>query len=152
MPKYEYLPGHVSPETAYVVDDYPYGFRLRCKIRYWIERAASGAKKGEYRMVSQTTNPKRNNIWNKPNAGTYSPFEILVKDIDTGHIHSHALNVWCKPDQLQNFREIMGDKIEEDMRKMLHALEGVLRNRYAADWAAFDAKTKPEFIASEPTF
>lgn len=31
------LSGHTSPETAYVVDDYPYGFRLRCKIRYWIE-------------------------------------------------------------------------------------------------------------------
>ena len=32
------LPGiHISPETAYVIDDYPYGFRLRCRIRYWLE-------------------------------------------------------------------------------------------------------------------
>jgi hypothetical protein len=28
------LPDHTTPETAYVVDDYPYGFTLRCKIRY----------------------------------------------------------------------------------------------------------------------
>jgi hypothetical protein len=31
------LKGHISQETAYLVDDYPYGFRLRCKIRYWLE-------------------------------------------------------------------------------------------------------------------
>jgi len=31
------LSGHTTMETAYLVDDYPYGFRLRCKIRYWLE-------------------------------------------------------------------------------------------------------------------
>ncbi len=75
------LSGHMSPETAYVVDDYPYGFRLRCKIRYWLEHHP---KRGT-RMWSQTTNPKRpgvevvNNFgqtvliqtWNKPKASTY---------------------------------------------------------------------------------
>jgi hypothetical protein len=30
------LSGHVSPQTAYLVEDYPYGRRLRCRIRYWI--------------------------------------------------------------------------------------------------------------------
>ena len=24
-------------ETAYVIDDYPYGFTLRCKKKMWIE-------------------------------------------------------------------------------------------------------------------
>ena len=33
----EILKGHVSPATAYLVNDYPYGFRLRCQIRYWLE-------------------------------------------------------------------------------------------------------------------
>jgi hypothetical protein len=31
------LTDHTSPETAYLVEDYPYGFRLRCQIRYWLE-------------------------------------------------------------------------------------------------------------------
>ena len=63
------LYGHDSMANAYVVDDYPYGFRLRCKIRYWVEYAP---KKG-YRMVSQTTNPKIQDreVWNKPKATTY---------------------------------------------------------------------------------
>src|SRR6516165_4444148 len=61
------LSGHISPETAYVVEDYPYGLRLRCRIRYWLEHTP---KRG-FRFWSQTTNPKRGNIWNKPKASTY---------------------------------------------------------------------------------
>ena len=62
---------HTSPESAYVVDDYPYGFRLRCRIRYWIE---TDPKHG-CRMVSQTSNPKRPGlVWNKPKASTYCRF------------------------------------------------------------------------------
>ena len=71
------LSGHVSPETAYTVEDYPYGFRLRCTIRYWIE-----TKKGYgQRLVSQTTNPKRpGEVWNKPKAGTYAPIMVMILD------------------------------------------------------------------------
>lgn len=70
------LYGHDSMANAYVVDDYPYGFRLRCKIRYWVEYAP---KKG-YRMVSQTTNPKiqGREVWNKPKA---SPYMLLAGGI-----------------------------------------------------------------------
>ena len=71
------LSGHTSPETAYTVEDYPYGFRLRCKIRYWME-----TKKGYgQRLVSQTTNPKRpGEVWNKPKAGTYNVIAVMVLD------------------------------------------------------------------------
>ncbi len=40
------LNGHISPETAYVVEDYPYGYTLRCTIRYWLETATKGSAKG----------------------------------------------------------------------------------------------------------
>ena len=57
----EILKGHTSPETAYLVRDYPYGYTLRCQIRYWLEHKPG---KG-VRFVSQTTNPKRPGIvWN----------------------------------------------------------------------------------------
>lgn len=63
------LHGHTSPETAMVVEDYPYGFRLRCRIRYWLE---THPRHG-VRFVSQTTNPKieGREVWNKPKASTY---------------------------------------------------------------------------------
>jgi hypothetical protein len=60
------LYGHDSMESAYNVDDYPYSFKLRCKIRYWLEMRP---KKG-FRFVSQTENPKTGR-WNKPKASTY---------------------------------------------------------------------------------
>ena len=58
----ERLNGHISPETAYVVNDYPYAYSLRCKSRYWIEeRRGFGI-----RFVSQTTNPKKSgDSWNR---------------------------------------------------------------------------------------
>jgi hypothetical protein len=77
------LTGHTSPETAYVVNDYPYGFRLRCKIRYWLEYKA----KHGFRFVSQTTNPKRaGEFWNKPKASTYCDLAVMVQAEDTGYI------------------------------------------------------------------
>lgn len=80
----KHLIGHTSPETAFVVEDYPYGFRLRCKIRYWLEY-----KKGfGYRLVSQTTNPKLSSeVWNKPKASTYAPLAVMVQlpPNDKGH-------------------------------------------------------------------
>jgi len=77
------LVGHNSPETAYVVDDYPYGFRLRCKIRYWVEyKPGKGC-----RMVSQTTNPKRaGEVWNKPKASTYCRFGLVMMLDENGHV------------------------------------------------------------------
>lgn len=65
------LTGHTTPETAFVVADYPYGFRLRCKIRYWLEYKPG---KG-HRLWSQTTNPKRaGEVWNKAKASTFQRF------------------------------------------------------------------------------
>src|SRR6266566_9627426 len=85
------LKGHVSPETAFVVDDYPYGFRLRCKIRYWLEYAP---KRG-VRFVSQTSNPKRGNVWNKPKASTYCRFGGCMVLDEQGHVKWSGLSEYC---------------------------------------------------------
>jgi hypothetical protein len=57
-----------SMQDSYLVEDYPYGFKLRTSIRYWLEYAP---RKG-WRFVSQTMNPKRPGTWNKPKASTYA--------------------------------------------------------------------------------
>ena len=67
----ELLHNHVSPETAYVVSDYPYGFTLRCQIRYWLEHSPRHG----FRLMSQTSNPKKPGlVWNKPKGSTYCRF------------------------------------------------------------------------------
>jgi hypothetical protein len=62
------LYGYDSKEKSYLVEDYPYGFKLRTSIRYWLEYTP---RKG-WRFCSQTMNPKAApGTWNKPKASTY---------------------------------------------------------------------------------
>ena len=86
-----------SPETAYVVDDYPYGWRLRTKIRYWVE---SKPKYGQ-RLGSQTLNPKTGR-WNTPHYGTY--IDILVIGLNNeGHLISGGIGAGVSESVLDAF-------------------------------------------------
>jgi hypothetical protein len=89
------LAGHTSPETAYVVDDYPYGFRLRCQIRYWLE-----FKPGHgFRLVGQTSNPTHPGlVWNKPKPGVYYAVAVMVLD-DQGHTTIDTLSAGGRSDE-----------------------------------------------------
>jgi hypothetical protein len=76
IPRVTVLHGCTSAETAHVTEDYPYGRRLRCKRREWLEYKP---KQG-YRFVTQTTDPRQaGQVWNKPHASTYSAWAILVQ-------------------------------------------------------------------------
>src|SRR4051812_19175630 len=86
------LTGHVSPDTAYVVADYPYGFRLRTEIRYWIE-----TKNGHgQRVMSQTRNPKVPGMpWNRAKGSTYNAVKVLVLNPENGHVESDGLSAYA---------------------------------------------------------
>lgn len=101
---------HTSPETAYVVDGYPYGFRLRCKIRYWLEHHP---KRG-FRFVSQTTNPKREGeVWNKPKASTYVRFGAAMYLDEEGHVAWAGLSEYCTGAEAQRFLDAYGTAVPE---------------------------------------
>ncbi len=93
------LKGHTSPETAYVVEDYPYGFRLRTSIRYWLETNGHGT-----RFVSQTVNPKTG-AWNKPKASTYVQLGVMVRDSRDGHIGWATWTYYGGESELHAFEE-----------------------------------------------
>ena len=104
------LPGRVSPETAYLVNDYPYGFCLRCSIRYWLEFKPGFG----FRFVSQTTNPKRPGApWNKPHAGTYSRAAALYLDSE-GHVHCAGLSEYSNGPELDAFKAQFPQSIAAD--------------------------------------
>ena len=85
----EILKGHDSPATAFLVADYPYGYSLRCNIRYWIEYKP----KHGFRLMSQTTNPKKPGmIWNKPRASTYCKFGGCMYLDEAGHVQWAGLS------------------------------------------------------------
>jgi hypothetical protein len=93
---------HDSKESAYVVDDYPFGFRLRCKIRYWVEFAP---KKG-YRMVSQTTDPRKTvEVWNNPKASTYALLAGNLYLDSQDHVQCSRLTEYSKAEECAEFVE-----------------------------------------------
>lgn len=106
---------HISPETAFVVHDYPFGFRLRCKIRYWLEYVEG---KG-FRLWSQTTNPKRGHVWNKPKASTYARFGGAMFLDDNGHVHWNGLSEYGGAKEAIAFRETYGPAVPEAGRHVL---------------------------------
>jgi hypothetical protein len=114
----ELLTGHVSPETAFVVDDYPYGFRLRCKIRYWLEFKP----KHGFRFVSQTTNPKRaGEVWNKPKAGTYVKLAaVMIRDSESGHVAWISVNEFDELETVQKFMDDYGHAMPTNALEGLH--------------------------------
>jgi len=80
------LHGHTQ-ENPFLVADYPYGFTLRCQLRAWLEtRPGKGT-----RFVTQTSNPKRGDVWNKPKASTYARIAAGMYLDEQGHVQWYGL-------------------------------------------------------------
>ena len=111
------LSGHTTPETALIITDYPYGFRLRCTIRYWLEYKPG---KG-YRFCSQTTNPKKAGaVWNTPKASTYSRFGgVMLRNPDDGHITWSGVGVYDDTARCEQFFAAYGHTLPEEGRAVL---------------------------------
>lgn len=120
------LQNHTTPETAYVVDDYPYGYTLRCTIRYWLEYHP---KRG-FRFMSQTTNPKRGDTWNKPKASTYARFGGCMFLDDKGHVQWTGLSEYCTGAEARLWRDQYADGVPEAGRSLL--------NKWVAAKVAYD--------------
>lgn len=110
--KMQILKGHTSPESAYLVEDYPYGFRLRCKIRYWLEHHP----KHGTRFVSQTTNPKKEMLfWNKPKPSTYSFVAGCMYLDEEDHVAWTSLTEYKEIEEckswLQTYREGLPEEV-----------------------------------------
>lgn len=114
----KYLYQHTSPENAYVVEDYPWGFRLRTTIRYWIE--TSEAKNGGQRFCSQTINPKTSQ-WCAPKKTTYSNVEIMYLD-ENEHVKVTAINMYTDNEKLRKFVEDHKDNLTEFQKKQIKEL------------------------------
>jgi len=92
------LYGHNSEQTAYLVEDYPYGFRERCRIRFWLEKNDS---KG-FRFCSQTENPKTKR-WNNPKRSTYSKIAGVMFLDEENHVQWTAISEYGESDKALQF-------------------------------------------------
>jgi len=83
----KYLYDHTSFENAYEVGGYPWGFRLRTEVRYWIE--THDEKNGGQRFCKCTKNPK-NGKWCAPKKSTYLALACLFLN-EEGHMHCEGV-------------------------------------------------------------
>ena len=129
-------PIHTSVETAFVQDDYPYGYNLRCKRRAWLEwkkhpkNAADGIWK--VRFCTQTTNPRRaEEHWNAPKKSTYSEFAAAMWLDADNHLHWMGLSRYSDLEECVKFRDGFRDYLSPDV---LQALEDwcLLKTAYEA--------------------
>ena len=125
------LYGHTSEATAYVVADYPYGFRERTQIRYWLENRPG---KG-FRFVSQTLNPKTDR-WNKPKASTYIEFAAGMYLDENDHVQWTGVGSYTDGAKALEFAENFPGA----------------DNRMLQGWAARKAKHSADMLSGRARF
>ena len=135
--------GHVSEETALTVDDYPYGFRLRTSIRYWIETTKHGD-----RFVSQTLNPKTGK-WNKPKKSTYIEIAVMYRDDETGHIEWTGLRHHSEDEFLADFRAITDGHLSDAQTKKLAEVIGLKKAFEHITFSIHQGPSTPEEDAEQ---
>ncbi len=106
------LYGHNDEGSAHVVGDYPYGFRARTQIRYWIEHNQRGD-----RFVSQTLNP-RTGRWNSPKPSTYMDLGVMYLD-DQGHVTWTAIGLYTPVATMREFlKAVDRERLQADQQRV----------------------------------
>lgn len=134
------LNGHTSPETAFVIENYPYGFTKRCTKRVWIETT----KRGQ-RLCEQTSNPDKEGEWNKPKKSNYFPILVMHtkggEGKDADHVTHSVLGMYATAAEEQAFRakfgeEAFADEYRTKTLELLARLRAAMEARYARRQAA----------------
>lgn len=108
---YIVLKGHTSQETAYVIADYPWGFKFRTQQRIWLETTKNGT-----RVCRQTMNPKTSR-WCNPKKSTYSVMFLLLLDTTTRHVHTTGFSKYDSVDSILKFKnKWLKDLTEEQIK------------------------------------
>lgn len=136
----ELLLGHTSEETALVVDDYPYGRRVRTQIRYWLETVRN---RGD-RLCSQTLNPSTGR-WNKPKKSTYSSVGVMYREPDTGYVRWMGLGDWPSDEAVADFMAaVTPDKLNDEQKRALAMLIGRKKAFANVTWTIRDSSSMTE--------
>lgn len=128
------LNGYTSQDTALLIPDYPYGRKLRCKIRYWCEY---DEKKG-FRFCSQTENPK-NLVWNAPKRSTYRKIAMQMFLDERGYVMHSALSEFSDENEVLQFIKNFAEMDQDNKRSL-------------TVWCIMKKKMHEEFIADRAYF
>ena len=118
----EYLYNYTSKENSVLVDNYPWGFRLKTQQRYWIETSKTHGQ----RWCTQTKNPKTGN-WCNPKKSTYNAIVVLCR-LDNGHISTTGLSRYsAKENIVQEFIRVHGNNLTNWQKEKCNELIAISR-------------------------
>lgn len=116
----KYLYNHTCEKSAYYVDNYPWGFRLKTQIRYWIE--TSEKANGGQRIVKQTMNPKTGS-WCSPKKSTYRWVMFMFLD-ENEHVQTESLCMNSREKDILQFVETHKNNLDDFQKKQIRLLDG----------------------------
>ena len=129
-----------SFENSVEVDNYPWGFRLKTKRRYWVETTNHGD-----RFCYATLNPKTN-TWCKPKKSTYNAIVILVDD--DGYITSYSLSKNANKDDITRvLAKLDYNKLSKEQKAQICLLKSINHVMSNVTWTV--QKTS-EYNLSDP--
>ena len=137
-----------TEENPHIVNDYPYGYSLRCIMRYWIETT----KRGQ-RSCRQSQNPKTGK-WNKPKKSTYS--NIMLAGLDEkGHYKVISNSMYSLKESKEfskKYSEYFSDWQKKEMLNIIGMEEVYDKVEYSFKARKFKHKTTGEITESIPIF
>lgn len=137
------LNGHTSFETAYKVENYPYGFRLRTSIFFWIETTK---KRGD-RFCSCTIDPRNGRV-NKPKKSTYSPFKYMFIDENTGYVEHSGIDAYEREkfgEKIKFVCEVVEQATDEQIENLRAEYYGHTRASFPYILVKYNDERKPLF-------
>jgi hypothetical protein len=138
----KYIYNAVNFDTAIEVDNYPWGFRLKTKVKYWIE----SNNKGD-RLIKQTLNPKTNK-WCNPKKSTYNAVEVLYFD-ENNHVKGYAMGKYgTNEEELKTFISNIDynslNLLQKKQIEMIKSINKVMEN------VSFKIEKVSEYNLSDP--
>ena len=114
------LKGHCSFETAYKIEGYPWGYKLKTVQYVWIE---SVPKKGD-RVCRQTVDPRTGKLC-AVKCSTFSNIKWLYID-EAGHVQSSGLGIYAEKEVVEHFINLIGlENLNDMQRKQYNELMGI---------------------------
>ncbi len=101
-------------DTAYVVEDWPWGWTLKTEARFWVETTKHGD-----RIVQQTLNPKTGK-WCKPKKQTYEAVEVIAVT-DENKVTSVGIGKYANQDRIADVLDqtIDFNKLNDEQKKQI---------------------------------
>jgi hypothetical protein len=136
MNNFNWIDWHINKETAYIIENYPYWFKLKTIMYVWLE-----TNKNWVRLVTQTINPKN---WkeNAPKKTTYSTYKRLYLD-DTWHIKNYSYDLYSiewfiKAKSIWLF-------LNKDLEKELEEAQRIMSIRWLVVYCGYDLNKIKDF-------